>query len=111
MPEGLSTHIVSGGKGFSSSFIQKLILARCLAKKPALIILNDFFAGLKRQEKLQLLQSVMNQERGWTLVAVSNDPVVMAACDRVVIMQDGKITDSGRFEELMKKGIMNNYID
>lgn len=111
LPEGLSTHIVSGGKGFSSSFIQKLILARCLAKKPALIILNDFFAGLKRQEKLQLLQSVMNQERGWTLVAVSNDPVVMAACDRVVIMQDGKITDSGRFEELMKKGIMNNYID
>ena len=110
-PEGLSTHIVSGGKGCSSSFIHKLILARCLAKKPSLIILNDFFAGLKRQEKLELLQSVINTENRWTLVAVSNDPLVMAACDRVVLLHDGNISAEGRFDDLLKKGTINNYID
>lgn len=111
LPEGLSTHIVSGGKGFSSSFIHKLILARCLAKKPSLIILNDFFAGLKRQEKLELLQSVINTETRWTLVAVSNDPLVMAACDRVVLLYDGNISEEGHFDDLLKKGIISNYID
>lgn len=111
LPEGMNTHIVSGGKGFSSSFIHKLILARCLAKRPSLIILNDFFSGLKRQEKFDLLQSVINDKDRWTLVAVSNDPLVMAACDRVILLNDGKISEDGRFEELVKKGAVNSYID
>lgn len=111
LPEGLNTHIVSGGKGYSSSFIHKLILARCLAKKPALIILNDFFSGLKRQEKLDLLQSVINTENRYTLIAVSNDPLIMAACDRVILLNNGQISDEGHFDELLKKGTINNYID
>jgi ABC-type bacteriocin/lantibiotic exporter with double-glycine peptidase domain len=111
LPEGLNTHMVSGGKGFSSTFIQKLILARCLTKKPALIILNDFFSGLKRQQKLEMLQSVINESSHCTLVSVSNDPLVMAACDRVVILEDGKIIDEGHFDELLKNGSINNYID
>jgi ABC-type bacteriocin/lantibiotic exporter with double-glycine peptidase domain len=111
LPEGLNTHIVSGGKGFSSSFIHKLILARCLAKKPALIILNDFFSGLKRQEKLDLLQSVINTDNRYTLFAVSNDPLIMAACDRVILLNNGQISDEGHFDELLKKGTINNYID
>jgi ABC-type bacteriocin/lantibiotic exporter with double-glycine peptidase domain len=111
LPDGLNTHIVSGGKGFSSSFIHKLILARCLAKKPSLIILNDFFSGLKRQEKLDLLQSVINTENRYTLIAVSNDPLIMAACDRVILLNNGQISDEGHFDELLKKGTINNYID
>jgi ABC-type bacteriocin/lantibiotic exporter with double-glycine peptidase domain len=111
MPEGLSTHIVSGGKGFSSSFIHKLILARCLAKKPSLIILNDFFHGLKRQEKLDTLQSVMDERSPWTLIAVSNDPLVMAACDRVILLYDGRISEEGQFSELQKNGTINQYIE
>lgn len=111
LPEGLNTHIVSGGKGFSSSFIHKLILARCLAKKPALIILNDFFSGLKRQEKIDLLQSIINADNRYTLIAVSNDPLIMAACDRVIILNKGQISDEGSFDELLKNGTINNYID
>lgn len=111
LPDGLNTHIVSGGKGFSSSFIHKLILARCLAKTPALIILNDFLSGLKRQEKLELLHPVIQEDSRWTLVAVSNDPLVMASCDRVILMEDGKIADEGHINDLLKRGTINNYID
>lgn len=111
LQEGLGTHIVSGGKGYSSSFIHKLILARCLAKKPSLIILNDFFSGLKRQEKLDLLHSVVNEEARWTLIAVSNDPLVMAACDSVVVLSNGRIVDHGQFDELVKRETFSNYID
>lgn len=111
LPNGLNTHIVSGGKGFSSSFIHKLILARCLAKTPALIILNDFLSGLKRQEKLELLHPVIQEDSHWTLVAVSNDPLVMASCDRVILIEDGRIADEGHINDLLKKGTINNYID
>lgn len=111
MPDGLNTHIVSGGKGLSSSVIHRLILARCLAKKPELIILNDFFSGLMKSDKLQLVGSLISEKSTWTLVAVSNDPLIMAACDRVVVMDEGKIIADNNYHELLKQGLINQYFE
>lgn len=111
LPEGLNTRLNSGGKNWSNTNIHKLILARCLAKKPRLLILNDFFNGLKRQSKLDLVQCVVDRKNHWTLVAVSNDPLVMAACDKVVVLSDGKIEGIGKFDQLMKDGIINKYVE
>lgn len=111
LPDGLNTHLLSGGKGFSSSMINKLILARCVAKKPNLIILNDFFSGMKKQDKLHQVKSLTSPDKHWTLIAVSNDPVVMAACDRVIIMNEGRIQAEGAFKDLLNNGSINNYLD
>ncbi|WP_276373909.1 ABC transporter ATP-binding protein [Chryseolinea sp. H1M3-3] len=111
LPDGLNTHLLSGGKGFSSSMINKFILARCLAKRPKLIILNDFFSGLKKQDKLKQINAVTAPVKPWTLLAVSNDPLVMAACDRVIVMHHGKIETEGTFKELLNSGIISNYLD
>lgn len=111
LPEGLNTHILSGGKGLSSSIVHRLILGRCLAKKPALIILNDFFSGLTKSDKLQLVRSVINPECSWTLLAVSNDPLVMASCDRVIILDDGRIIADDSYNSLLKQGLINQYFE
>jgi ABC-type bacteriocin/lantibiotic exporter with double-glycine peptidase domain len=111
LPQGLNTHMLSGGKGFASSINQRLILARCLAKRPDMIILNDFFNFMKKTDKVQLIESVVNRSNRWTLIVVSNDPLVMASCDRVVVMRDGRIVSAGRFDELMQKGELGNYIE
>ena len=111
LPEGLNTHLLSGGKGFSSSMINKIILARCLAKRPHLIILNDFFNGLKKQDKLDQIKTLTSPDKIWTLIAVSNDPVVMGSCDRVVVLNNGRIEAEGTFKELLNSGTMSNYLD
>jgi ABC-type bacteriocin/lantibiotic exporter with double-glycine peptidase domain len=111
LPEGLNTHLVSGGKGLSNSFVHKLILSRCLAKKPSLIILNDFFNGLKRTAKVELIQCLIDKSNHWTLVAVSNDPLIMATCDRVIVLNNGTIEATGKFDELMKEGVISKYIE
>ena len=111
MPEGLNTHILSGGKGLPSSVVHKMILARCLTKKPELIILNDFFSGLSKADKLQLMHCVINPESTWTLLAVSNDPLVMAACDRVIIMDGGKVVADDSYPLLLQQGIINQYFE
>jgi ABC-type multidrug transport system fused ATPase/permease subunit len=54
---------------------------------------------------------VINAENRYTLIAVSNDPLIMAACDRVILLNNGQISDEGHFDELLKKGTINNYID
>lgn len=109
--DGLNTHLVSGGKGLSNSFAHKLILARCLAKKPSLILLHDFFTGLKRNAKIELIQCLSQKSKPWTVVAVSNDPVIMASFDRVIVLNDGLIEAEGSFEDLLKENKINNYID
>lgn len=111
LPDGLNTHLLSGGKGFSSSMINKIILARCLAKRPHLIILNDFFNGLKKQDKLEQIKAVTSPEKTWTLLAVSNDPIVMGSCDRVIVLNNGIIEAEGTLRELLNNGKMSNYLD
>lgn len=109
LPEGLNTHILSGGKGFSSSFVHKLILARCLVKRPRLLILNDFFGSFQKSEKEHLVKLVTDAAE-CTLVAVSNDPMVMAACDRMILMEGGTIKAEGPYTELLAQGYLNKII-
>lgn len=103
LTEGLNTQVLSGGKGFSSSFVNKLLLARCLAKNPALLILNDFFSNFTKAERLKLIEMLTNETKKWTLILVSNDPLVMAACDQVLYLEKGEAKALGPFDQLIKK--------
>jgi len=102
LPDGFQTEILSAGKGFSSSFVNKMILARSLAKKPALLILNDFFGNFQKHERLKLIEVLTNPDNKWSLIVVSNDPILMAAVDRVVYLENGEIIADDTFEEVVK---------
>lgn len=103
LKNGLNTQMLSSGKGFSSSFVNKLVLARCLAKRPALLILNDFFNNFTKNERLRLIEMLTREDKCWTLIVVSNDPLVMAACDKILFLEDGAVKALGTFDELIKK--------
>jgi ABC-type multidrug transport system fused ATPase/permease subunit len=45
------------------------------------------------------------------MLAVSNDPLVMAACDRVYVLEQGRIKAEGPFEELLKNDVIKTFID
>ncbi len=110
MPKGLETPVISGGKGMSHTLVQKLILARCLAKRPKLIVLNDFFTALTKSDKMKLLSCLIREDRTWTLLVISNDPLIMSACENLIIMEQGKIKSEGTFEGLLKKGELTDFI-
>ncbi|MCA6074737.1 peptidase domain-containing ABC transporter [Fulvivirga sedimenti] len=110
MPEGLDTPMLSGGKGLSRGVVNKIILARCLAKRPSLLVLNDFFKDFIQSERLSLIQMLTAKEHNWTLIVVSNDPFIMAACDRVLLFEEGRITGNGKFDELVKSGALNKIV-
>lgn len=110
LPMGLETHVVSGGKGFSHTMVQKLILARCLAKRPKLIVLNDFFTALTKSDKMKLLSCLIREDRTWTLLVISNDPLIMSACENIIVLEGGKIKNEGTFDALLKKGELQDFI-
>jgi ABC-type bacteriocin/lantibiotic exporter with double-glycine peptidase domain len=110
LPEGLETKIISGGKGLSSSTIQKILLARCLAKEPRLLILQDHFSYLSAKEKAVVLSELVSNKQK-TMLIVSNDPMVMAACDKIILLEGGVLKAVGPYKELLTAGALQNCID
>ncbi|MEL7005359.1 MAG: ABC transporter ATP-binding protein, partial [Bacteroidota bacterium] len=111
MPDGLDTVMVSGGKGLTSSLVNKIILARCLAKRPNLLILNDFFSDFTGVERVDLINMLTKPEHSWTLIVVSKDPLIMQACDRVVLMDQGTVAHDKPFDELVKIGALGKIVN
>ncbi len=111
LPDGLNTNLVSGGKGLPRSIVLKLILARCIAKKPSLIVLNDYFSSLSRKDKIKLIKMLSDPQNNWSLIAVSNDPLIMEACDKVIVMEKGKVIGDGTFKELEEQNMLAEFID
>lgn len=110
MPNGLQTQIIPGGKQFSRTIATKLLIARCIAERPQLLILNDMLHELERADKLKILQFLIDKENPWTLVCVSNDPLIMSACNQILFMKDGEILDRAPYEKMVLRADFKDAI-
>lgn len=99
-PEGLQTALKSMGRGLASQVARRVELARALAGKPRLLLIDDVFDVLDPVVKRDLLARLLRTDAPWTLVVVTHDPEVMAACDRVVVLRDGAVFADGPFAAL-----------
>lgn len=111
LPEGLHTHLTSGGQGLPHSVVQKIILARCFAKKPRMLILNDYFRAFTVKEKARLIELLSSADSPMTFLAFSNDAEVLRACQRVVVLKEGEVWAEGSFQELKEKGMLKEILD
>ncbi|MBK7911856.1 hypothetical protein [Candidatus Pollutiaquabacter sp.] len=94
--------------------VKKIVIARNIVEHPALLILDDFLLGVERREKKRILELILDRNYGWTVILISNDPVVLTAVDRVVVMKEGRIVDEGTFDALSSRSeefreLIQNY--
>jgi len=107
LPEGFDTPILAEGKAFPRSVSRKIKLARAIVNKPRLLVLEEFMHNLERTERRHIAQLVTDRKFDWTVVGVSNDSEYAKHCDRIYIMKEGKLIDSGTFEEIQQKPYYN----
>ncbi|GJM62830.1 ABC transporter ATP-binding protein [Persicobacter diffluens] len=100
MQDGLQTNLVAGGKGLSSSTIDKLLIARSIAKKPQLIVINDTFSNLDTADRENILNYLVSEERNWTLVVLSDHEDVHLKCNRTIILKQGQLIEDGDFKKI-----------
>ena len=111
LPEGLNTPMIAGGKRFSESFIAKISVARCVVEKPKLLMITDIYRELHKAERMSAAAFLTDKNNPWTLLTISNDPMVMAACDRVIVLNEGQIVLNGKYQDLIKDAHFQEVMD
>ena len=81
----------------------KLIIARAAVDKPRLLVLEEFLHNIERKDRIKISNFLTDKEKPWTLVAVSNDPVFAASCNKVIVMKEGEIMAIGDYGSLKDK--------
>jgi ABC-type bacteriocin/lantibiotic exporter with double-glycine peptidase domain len=110
-PEGYNTVLMPSGKNISSSLASKIILTRCVVTSPQLLALEDYSKHIEREDRHQITKFLTDKNQTWTVLAVSNDIDFAKQCDRVIIMNDGKIVADGTFDEVKKLDIAGLIFD
>jgi len=105
LPQGYMTPLLPEGKNLPASVRMKVILARTLAARPHLLAVEADFYGMPAADRERIIRLLMEKNYPWTLLIVSNDPGIAARCDRVVVMDEGKIIGEGDYEDLLDNPI------
>lgn len=111
LEEGMNTQMIAGGKQFSESFIAKISVARCVVEKPKLLMITDIYQKLHRSERMNAIAFLTDKSNPWTFLTISNDPMIMAACDRLIVINEGVIKLDGNYKELIKNPDFQEFID
>lgn len=102
LEDGLHTELTAGGKEFSSVERRKLVLARCIAAKPKLLIINDFLKDFSVVERGKIINFLMDENNPWTLILISNDITFLSRCPRIVLMKNRTIAKIASYEEMLQ---------
>lgn len=105
LPRGYDTILDPQGKKLPRSIIQKLLIARSIADKPKLLLLEDTFEHLEEQDRHKVIRFLTGKENGWSILAISSDPDLLENMDKVAIMKDGRIEKIGSYKEM--KNLLN----
>lgn len=98
--KGYNTMLDPMGRNLPRSIVQKLLLARSIADKPKLLLLEDAFEHLQENDRRSIIDFLTKDENKWTLVAVSSDPYLIKACGQLIVMSKGTIIKSGSYAQL-----------
>jgi ABC-type bacteriocin/lantibiotic exporter with double-glycine peptidase domain len=102
LPEGLNTTILPGGKNIPRSVIVKMLVARAISGTPKLLVMEEPLGNLNYRDRLRVSQLLTDKSKPWTMVAVTEDPILASMADRVWVMRDGRLVFDGTFDAVQK---------
>ena len=102
MPMGLDT-IITDSSTFSSGQIQLLSISRALAANPPILLLDEITANLDSLTEEKILSVLEKASEKHTILSVSHRLSTMLSSDRIIILEDGKITNEGTPERLLRE--------
>ncbi len=103
-PLGYDTYIGERGAGLSGGERQRISIARALLYNPKILILDEATSNVDTESELLIQEALERVTRGRATIAIAHRLSTLKNCDRIFVVEDGKIIEQGSHEELLKIG-------
>jgi ABC-type bacteriocin/lantibiotic exporter with double-glycine peptidase domain len=100
LPLGFDNPLDPLGSKLSRSVIQKILVARGIVDRPALLLLEYAMEQIDYEERKRIVDFIMDKKNPWTVVAVSNDDYFATKVDKIVLMNGGTVEHFDNYEKL-----------
>ena len=104
LPDGLDTKVGERGLKLSGGEKQRVGVARAILKEPAVLVLDEATSALDSQTEKEVQAALTEAARGRTTIAVAHRLSTIANADRIVVMKDGGIAETGTHNALLELG-------
>lgn len=110
MPMGMNTIISEGQGGISGGQRQRILIARAVASKPSILIFDEATSALDNITQKQISNALDGLK--CTRIVIAHRLSTIKNCDRILVLDQGKVVEQGKYEELMeKKGMFYDLVE
>lgn len=103
LPLGYNTQIGQDGQGVSQGQRQRILIARAVYKNPQFIFLDEATNALDANNEKAIVENLVEFYKGKTVVVVAHRLSTVKNADKIVVLDNGRIAETGTHEELTKK--------
>jgi len=104
LPQGYDTVVGERGTKLSGGQRQRIGIARAFLKNAPIIILDEATSALDTESEMDIQRALIRLMRHRTVVAVAHRLSTLAAFDRILVVDDGRIVEDGTVDDLRRQG-------
>lgn len=111
LPDKFDSLVSEGGNNLSGGQRQRIAIARIFLRKPKILILDEATSALDNTSEKYIQAEIekMKQENNTTIIAIAHRLTTLKNCDRIIVLNKGKIEEDGKFDDLIeKKGMFSD---
>ena len=111
LSDGFNTMISQGGTSVSGGQRQRLCIARAILKNPKILILDDSFSALDKITEARVKENLRKELPNLTKIVISQKISTIKDADKIIVLNNGEITNIGTHDELILKDDIYRDID
>ncbi len=108
LPAKFDSLVSEGGNNLSGGQKQRIAIARIFLRKPKILILDEATSALDNTSEKYIQAEIekMKQENNTTIIAIAHRLTTLKNCDRIIVLNKGKVEEEGKFDDLIEKNGM-----
>ncbi len=106
LPDRFNSVISEGGNNLSGGQKQRIAIARIFLRKPKILILDEATSALDNTSEKHIQTEIerLQQENNTTIISIAHRLTTLKNCDKIIVLNKGKIEENGKYNELIEKG-------